>query len=222
MKIVSSLMLIVIMASIASAEIMSTGDPIGQGKFAVSGNYVKDSKVGTIGTDDMNMSTWGGTIGYGLTDKLDLYLTASSSNVGNMPTGVARSAATIGLVTNYQFMEEGANSSISVAGRLGYKSMSFSATSFSVTANNIVSQYMAAVEISKKLSAFTPYVGFGYCNYYSGGSDPSTQLGVTVGGSYAWLPNSSILVELTSNTVSASWLPAFSNSQIGVGINYYL
>ena len=83
MKIVSSLMLIVLIASIASAEIMSTGDPIGQGKFAVSGNYVKDSKVGTIGSDDMNMSTWGGNIGYGLTDKLDLYFTAASSNVGN-------------------------------------------------------------------------------------------------------------------------------------------
>ncbi|KPJ64077.1 hypothetical protein AMJ44_13400, partial [candidate division WOR-1 bacterium DG_54_3] len=73
-----SLLLIIFMTSIASAELLTTANPIGQGKWAVLGAGIRDSNLGDIGSDT-TLTSYGAYLGYGITDALDAYLQIGTS-----------------------------------------------------------------------------------------------------------------------------------------------
>ena len=62
----------------ASAELLTTANPIGQGKWAVMGAGIQDSNLSDMGSS-VTLTTYGAYIGYGITDALDVFLQAGTS-----------------------------------------------------------------------------------------------------------------------------------------------
>ncbi|MFA5035383.1 MAG: hypothetical protein WC500_06365 [Candidatus Margulisiibacteriota bacterium] len=217
MRIISMLMLMMLMACSVSAEVLMTADPIGQGKYSVNGVYFKDAKINTTGIGDL--STYGVNLGYGLTDKLDLYLNLSSASVGGFPPGFSLGFASYGLSAQYLLAKAGESMPFDLAGKLGVRSVNVTASVPIV--GNPVSQYLASLEISKKVDAFTPYFSLGYLQSQQTGYDPVSQVGITLGSAYAWAANSSVMLEFTQNTTSAG-SQSYTNSQFGGGLSFIL
>jgi hypothetical protein len=148
---VASLVLGIMLVSVASAELLSTALPLGQGKWAVEGAGLLDSNVNNnmtpIGAATLTMNTIGGYVGYGITDKLDAYLQYGSSSVAGGPTingtvvaaiahipalaalpgsvASGQTMSTIGLTAKYTFIQEGKGLPVTVAGGLGYRTINF-------------------------------------------------------------------------------------------------
>ena len=137
-----------VLVSVASAELLTTANPLGKGKWAGLGAYISDANVQN--NSSYNMTTIGGYVGYGVTDKLDAYLQYGAATVGGLPTvnGAYLAAAygnpalaalpgsvqakssitAIGLNAKYTLIEEGNGLPFSLAAGAGYKSLNYSMT----------------------------------------------------------------------------------------------
>jgi len=204
------------MACSVSAEILMTADPIGQGKYSVNGVYFKDTKINTAGVGDL--STYGVNLGYGLTDQLDLYLNLASANVGGL-AGISLGFTSYGLSAQYLIAKAGDDFPVDLAGKVGIRSVTVTAN-VPISGGNI-SQYLAGLEVSKKLGLFTPYFALGYLQSQATGNDPTNQVSLTLGSAYAWASNSSVMLEYTQNTISAG-SQSYTSPQFGGGVSFIL
>jgi hypothetical protein len=215
----SALLAFVLCVSAASAELLTTANPIGQGKWAVLGGYLSDANVNNV--SGYTMGTIAGYAGYGVTDKLDVYLTGGSATVSGLPATISVSMTALGLTGKYQVLAESASMPVSVGVGVGYKSINTTA-SLAAGGNATGSQMMAGVGVSKMMAPFIPYGGLAYRSTASGGSTVGTQLDLTVGSAVAWSTQGAVFVEYTLQSVTPNGGTAYSSGQIGLGVGYII
>ena len=231
-----SLLLIVSVATLASAEMLVTANPIGQGKWAVEGAGLMDSgqqfSASGVTLSSLTVTQFGGYVGYGLTDKLDLFLNAGTGSVGGFPAtilgistaGLAVTMTSLGLNVKYQVLDEMANSPVSVAVGAGYKSINSSVTNPTAagggTSTSSSTQMMVGAGVSKIMAPLVPYGGLTYRSTSSSGTTVATQLDLTVGSAIAWSMQGAVLVEYTMQSITPNGGTAYSSGQIGLGVAY--
>ncbi|MFA5034158.1 MAG: hypothetical protein WC500_00025 [Candidatus Margulisiibacteriota bacterium] len=233
-KIYLSLLIAVCLATLVSAEMLITANPIGQGKWGFAGAYMQDSNLQAGGLTSLSLTTYGGYAAYGLTDKLDLLLSLGSATVGNIPAtfggipmaGSAMSMTAYGLTAKYTLIDEGTLLPVSVAFGAGYKSVTSSTTNPTIagggttTANG--SQILAGFGCSKIIIPFVPYAGLMYRSNASGGSTVSTQLDLTLGTAIAWSRQGAVLLEYTSQSITPNGGSAYTSGQMAASVTYTL
>jgi len=217
----ASLLITVLLISAASAELLVTANPLGQGKFAVLGAYINESTYGNV--SGWSLGTIGGYVGYGLTDKLDVFGQLGSATVnGTMPIGVSSLTANgYALNLKYALIDEGTSLPVSVAIGGGYKASSF--TTNIVGGGSVaipVSQVALAVGISKIMAPFIPYGGVAYRSMNSSGTDLGTALNLTVGSAIAWSQQGAVMLEYNMVSNSPKGAGSYTNNQIAAGIAY--
>jgi len=212
-------LLVIVAATVASAELLTTANPIGQGKWAVLGAYLSDANVGNASA--VSRATIGGYAGYGINDKLDVYLQAGSANL----SGVAPLTSTmtaIGLNVKYQIAAESASMPVSVALGAGYKTLNITQSAL-LGGDMSGSQMLVGVGISKMMVPFVPYGGLTYRTTAAGGAQQSTQIDLTVGSAIAWSTQGAVFVEYTLQQMTpAGGGAAYSSGQMAAGVGYAL
>jgi hypothetical protein len=233
-----SLLLIVFMTSIASAELLTTANPIGQGGWAFLGAGIRDSNLGNQSTD-FTLTTIGGYLGYGITDKLDAYLqigSSTSSTYSETVFGYTYDAditgTGYGANLKYTVLEEGEGMPVSAAVGLGYKSVS-SKMKTTVTPPNPPpplppageetvngSQIMVGIGVSKIIVPFIPYGALAYRKDSADGEEASTQIDITVGSAIAWSTQGAVFVEYTNQSITPKGGDVYTSGQMALGVGY--
>ena len=218
------LVLGLMLVSIAQAELLTTANPLGQGKWAVEGFGVQDSNVQGQ-SSDWKMTVMGAYAGYGVTDKMDLYLSYGSGSLSGQPAGLgAITGSVIGVNGKYSIMDEASGAPVSVAAGLGYRTTAIIAGPFA-GGNYNVAQMSAGVGVSKLFVPFIPYAALAYrSNAVSigGGNQDDTQLDITVGTGIAWSRQGAVFVEYTSQSITPKVGSNFSSVQMALGVAYIL
>ena len=216
------LLVAALFVSAASAELLVTANPLGQGKLAVLGAYINDANVQN--SSGMSMGTLGGYVGYGITDKLDIYGQYGSSTMSGLPAGIS-SITGSGYAVNlkYAVLGEGKDSPVSVAVGGGYKSTSSTATVTGLGSfNTPYSQISLGVGVSKIMAPCVPYGGLTYRSTNSNGTAQSTQIDATIGTAIAWSMQGAVLVEYTMQSITPNGGTAYTSGQIAAGVAYAL
>jgi hypothetical protein len=216
----SALLALVLCISAASAELLTTANPIGQGKWAVLGTYISDANVAN--TSGYTMATLGGYVGYGAMDKLDLYLNVGSATVGGLPAGITASTTAIGLNAKYLVAAEGKDLPVSVSVGGGYKSINTKASA-GAGGDTTGAQMSLAVGVSKIMAPFVPYGGLAYRSTSKGGSSNGSQIDLTIGSAIAWSAQGAVFVEGTYQMFSSVPISGnYNSNQIAIGVGYAL
>ncbi len=204
-------------ASIASAELLTTANPIGQGNWAVLGAGLQDSNVS-------NMSNWGATslcgyMGYGLTEQLDIFVSLGSTNVTGLPATMTLLTGTgVGVNLKYLILAESDTMPFSVAGGVGYKALSQRMQAGLAVKNTNGSQVGGAVGISKLIIPFIPYTAVTYKST-SGNIGDSSQIDLTAGSAIAWSEQAAAYLEYTLQSLTSGGT-TYSSGQVGLGVGY--
>ena len=208
---------VALLASIASAEMLVTANPIGQGRWAVLGAGLQDQNASNM--SGWTMTSIGGYVGYGILNQLDAYLQAGMGNMGGLPAGWSGSTTVYGLSLKYALLEEGDASPVSVAIGGGAKAlqMKSKATVDSTSNNTIVS---LGVGVSKAIAPLIPYGGIMYRSY--SGDSEGTQLDATLGSAIAWSEQGAVFVEYTLQSITPKGGSNYSSGQIGAGVGYVI
>jgi hypothetical protein len=211
-----ALLLVLAATTLASAELLTVANPLGQGKWGVAAAYLMDSNVGN--TSGYGMGTIGGYAAYGLTDKLDLYLNLGSANVSGLPAGISAQITAVGLTAKYAVIEESSDMPVSVAIGGGYRSQNY-VQSAAIGGNMNGSQIMAGVGVSKVIVPFIPYAGIAYrSTSLAGASTP--QYDLTVGSAVAWSTQGAVFFEYTLQSINSTALGNYTSGQIGIDVAY--
>lgn len=211
------LLFVFLAASFASAELLTTANPIGQGKWAVLGSGLQDSNVGN--TSGITLTSLGGYVGYGVTDQLDLFANLGYSTMGGLAAGVESSLTAYGATLKYRLLTEGENIPVSVAAGVGCKALSNKAKNPLGEATTNGSQVGVAAGVSKVIAPFIPYGGIAYRST-GGAIGESTQIDITAGSAIAWSTQGAVFVEYTLQSITPKGGTAYSSGQIGIGVGY--
>ena len=221
------------MTSIASAELLTTANPIGQGKWAVLGAGIRDSNLGDIGSDT-TLTSYGAYLGYGITDALDAYLqigtsTSTTFDVPNPAPPPALLDCDItgtgwGANLKYTVLSE-ENMPVSLAIGAGYKSTSITTkVSYGGTtidkSTDTGTQMMIGVGVSKLIVPFIPYGALAYRTDSADGNEVSTQLDLTVGSAIAWSTQGAVFVEYTNQSITPKGGDVYTSGQMALGVGY--
>jgi len=218
-------LLVAFMTSMASAELLTSANTLGQGKWAVEAVGVQDQNVSN--NSDYNQTTYGGYIGYGILDDLDAYLSYGISNVGGLPSVMEIGGSGYGLSLKYRLLKEGEAMPVSVAAAAQYKSVSVVTkmkpplvpTPTETTANG--SQTSIGIGCSKVMAPFVPYAGLVYRTEASEGSETGTQIDITVGTAIAWSMQGAVLLEYTNQSITdKTGVGDHTSGQMAVGVAY--
>ena len=204
---------------LASAEVLTTANPIGAGKWAVLGAYLSESSFGGSNSG-ISASTIGGYAGYGLNAQTDLFVTLGEMTTGSItvPGGSYKIANTaIGCAAKYALMAESASMPVSVSAGIGYKALSATTDPASTTTNG--SQVYGGIGVSKTMAPFVPYCGL---TYRSTGGDigTTTQLDLTVGTAIAWSKQGAVFAEYTMQSITPNVGSAYTDPQIALAVGY--
>jgi len=213
-------LLMAFFATMASAELLITANPIGQGKWAVLGGFLSDSGQQSFPLTGLTAQTLGVYGGYGVTDKLDVYLQGGQMTVGGLPVGVAVKDTAYGLNLKYAVLEESSSMPVSVALGGGYKILSRDTTMGPVTANTGGNQWGVGAIVSKMMVPFIPYGGLTYKSTSYAGATAMTQMDITAGSAIAWSTQGAVFVEYTSQAITPTGASAFTSGQIAGGVGY--
>jgi hypothetical protein len=200
-------------ATLASAEFLTTANPIGQGKFGVLGAYIQDQNY--LNNSNYTLGSFGGYVGYGILENLDLLLQAGSANANGLP--VSSSITGYGATLKYTILNEGPAMPVSVAVGAGYKALA--ATTAGATMNG--NQAVAAVGVSKLMVPFIPYGGVAYRKSTLNAADSSTQMDLTVGSAIAWSAQGAVLLEYTVQSITTAVTNVnYSSGQLAAAVAY--
>jgi hypothetical protein len=217
-------LLMALFATMASAELLITANPFGQGKWAVEGAYLMDSKVQLGGSTDVGMNTIGAYVGYGITSALDVIVQLGSATYDKLPVGVNSASGTgAGIFGKYAILQESNNMPVSVSAGLGYKSLSMTASTLLGNMSGSGSSIMAGLGVSKIFAPLVPYAGATYRSNtltVSGTNMDSTQLDLTAGTAIAWSQNGAVYIEYTAQSMTPKTGAAYTQTQIAGGVGY--
>jgi len=215
-------LLVVFMASFASAETLTTANPIGQGKFAVLGSAVQtDNNYGATGSGRSALA-FGGYVGYGITSDLDGFIQLGTGSVSGLPAVItANSMMAYGGALKYRVMKEGANMPVSVAVAGQVKSVGSKMTIGGAEQTSDGSQWTLGAGVSKVMIPFVPYMGLAY---RSQGGDlnftEQTSVDVSLGTAIAWSEQGAVLVEYTYQSITPKVGSNYSSGQGAVAVAY--
>jgi hypothetical protein len=204
----------------ASAELLTTANTLGQGKWAVEGVGIQDSNY--MNQSGYTLTTYGGYVGYGILDDLDAYLSYGLSSLGGLPAGVETTGSGGGLSLKYRFLKEGAAMPVSVAAAVQYKSLSVTTKTPLGDTTTPGSQATIGVGFSKVMAPFVPYLGLAYRTNASDGTEQYTQIDITLGTAIAWSMQGAVLIEYTNKSITdKNWGSGnHSSGQIAGGVAY--
>ena len=209
-KVLVAVLAVVFAATLASAELMTTSDPVGKGNWAFLGSGIQDQNFSN--DSDASLTTIGGVVGYGITDQLDAYVQLGSSTSNNLPTDVTGTG--YGVNFKYTVWEESHEMPVTVSTGLGYKSTTWKASGIS---DQNATQLSLGAGISKVWQQFIPYGGLAYRKNSQDGSDLSSQIDLTVGSSIPWPNMGAFFVEYTLQSITPDGGSNYSSNQIGAG-----
>jgi len=212
-----SLLLAALLISTASAEVLTTANPIGQGRWAVLGSGVQNQNVSN--NSGYSSLLLGGYVGYGLTDTLDAYIQAGTGSTTGLPAVVtANSLTALGAAVKYQLMKEGDSLPVSVALAAQAKAITAKQTIGTETTMN-GSQWTIGLGASKVMIPFIPYCGLAYRS--SGGEiTEQTQFDITVGTAIAWSEQGAVFVEYTAQSITPTGGTNYSSGQVAGAVAY--
>jgi len=207
-KLLIGLFVCSLIASVASAEIMMTGCPLGKGKWSVMPGVMADVNYCNMGRMSyMQMIA----LGYGLNDKLDVYASGglgySSAVTGKMGT-MTMNSYTLNL--KYTLIGESLTQPISLAVNAGVKSMPMSMTSMNQMQGSL------GLIVSKMIKNFNPYAGITYRNTTQSYGNYS-QIDYTIGTGIGPMEKM-LMIEYTLQTMSLASGTSFTTL---VGGNTY-
>ncbi|MBU0687372.1 MAG: hypothetical protein KKB81_05945 [Candidatus Margulisbacteria bacterium] len=206
---------LMLLASVASAELLVTALPLGQGSLGVLGAGIQDSNW-AANNSGWTLTTIGGYVGYGVLDQLDLLVTLGSANAGGLPAGISASGTAYGALLKYTVVQEGKDFPVSVAVGAGYK---FLAMTFAGTSAN-GNQAVVALGLSKIFAPFVPYLGATYRGTAYNNAASSTQFDITAGSAIAWSQQGAVYVEYTSQSITPNGGTGYTSGQIAAGVGY--
>jgi len=218
------LLSVILMTSMASAEMLSTANTTPQGRWAVEGIGLSDTDIG--GPGGMTSTSYGIKGGYGIMDNLDLSLAVGSSTFSNLGAGVGKASLTaITAVVKYNVVKESAAMPVSVAVGLGTKALEQKMTitvPATVNLTNNGNKTGIGVIVSKVMAPFIPYGGITYAQTMLQNNTDATSLEITLGTGIAWSQQGAVFVEYTNQSVTPSGGTAVTTPQIGVGVGYII
>lgn len=205
-------------ASVASAELLVTANPLGAGKWGFLGAALQDSDWMKPLASGMTLTTIGGYVGYGIMDNLDGFFEVAQGNAGNFPAGTpagtTASVTAYGLNLKYTVLNE---APVSVAIGAGAKALVGKMTG---SGDSNSTQINAGVGVSKIMAPFIPYCGVMYKSI--SGDSKATAIDATVGSAIAWSEQGAVFVEYTMQSITPDGVANYTSSQIGLGVGYHL
>ena len=172
--------------------------------------------------------TYQGSVGYGLTDKIDLfagYGTATSADLkhpGAPPTAVAELGATgISVAAKYLIAMEGEALPVTVDCALQYKTKSIT---YNVKMGGVPvapeqkmngNQISLGLGVGKAFIPFIPYAALAYRKDTMEGKDASTQIDLSLGTMIGLSKTMAIFVEYTNQAITPNGGSAYNSSQLG-------
>ena len=200
-------------ATLASAEILTTANPIGQGKIAVLGGYLQDQNYSNM--SGWTLGTIAGYAGYGIIEGLDAYLQLGSSTV----SGGSGTTSGYGASVKYTLLNESPAIPVAVAVGAGYKFLNFS--NFTGTPNLNGNQAQLGLIVSKVMAPFAPYCGVAYRKTTANAADAVTQMDLTVGSAIAWSAQGAVLLEYTVQSITTAVTNVnYSSGQLAAAVAY--
>jgi hypothetical protein len=203
-------------ATLASAELLVTANPLGQGKIAVLGGYLQDQNY-------LNMSGWtlgtiAGYAGYGIMEGLDAYLQLGSATASGIPAGATASSTGYGASVKYTLLNESPAIPVAVAVGAGYKFINYN---FTGNPNMNGNQAQVGLVVSKAMAPFVPYCGVAYRKTTANAADGNSQMDLTAGTAIAWSAQGAVLVEYTAQSITTAGTNAnYSSGQIAAAVAY--
>ena len=210
-------LLMVLVVSAASAELLTTANPVGKGSWCFMGAGTQSRNYANV--SDYTLTTLGAYAGYGITDKLDAYLQLGSATIGGLPTGIEVTGTGMGATVKYSVLSE-ENMPVSVAVGAGYKSTSTKTKSPLGETTTPGSQILVGVGVSKVIVPFIPYGAIAYRKDSQDSTEVSTQMDITVGSAIAWSMQGAVYVEYTSQSITPNGGNNYSSGQIAAGVGY--
>ena len=219
-----SFLAVVFLTSIASAEVLVTANPLGQGVFGFELAGMQDSNFLDQG-NDAKMTSYGGYIGYGILDKLDLYLDIGSMKTSGLPSDQELGGTAYGASLKYTILEEGENMPVSVAAALRYRTVT---QDYKVSGTKMgeanYAQSTIGVGVSKIMVPFIPYLGISYKETKQYSDEFATQTDITLGTAIAWSMQGAVFVEYTSQAIQDKMggVGDHNSGQMALGVAYSL
>ncbi|MCX5748858.1 MAG: hypothetical protein NTZ10_01240 [Candidatus Saganbacteria bacterium] len=174
-RLLFGLLVCLILVAAASAEIMMTACPLGQGKWNVMLGSMVDQNYFNMGSTDV---MWMDAVGYGINDRLDLYgsigLGYSQKATDQARTMNSMTMSSIGVAAKYTLLSEDLKMPLSLAVNAGIRTCNMSMATMTNT------QYNTGLVASKMIKQFTPYAGVNYRTTKQAYGD-YTQMDYTIG-----------------------------------------
>jgi hypothetical protein len=214
-KIMLVLLVCLLLAPLASADLMLTACPLGKGKWnAMPGAMVDFNYCGMGANSYMMMDS----LGYGLKDDLDLYASLGVGYSAASPLMGIMYMTSYALNLKYTVLAESLTQPVSVAVNAGLKSMPMSMTSMNQMQGSL------GLIVSKMINNFTPYAGATVRTIRQAYGDCG-QIDYTVGTGIGPM-DKMFMIEYTLQTVSVAGGSSFAtkiggtnfqSSQIAIG-----
>ena len=192
-KLIIALAAIVMISSIANANVLLTGNTLGAGKIGYLGALAYDMSS----VANSNQYALGGALGYGVLSNLDVYLKAAYGIGSNLPASVTGYGTDLGLIAKYGIMDELAGKApVSVAGILEYQAETVTLTTPFGSFQGVAGDIGLGVVVSKIM---VPWVPYGAAIYHSVASGGATTSGIelAVGSQMLLSKTSAIIGELS-------------------------
>lgn len=217
-KLILLLVLIMGIASLASAEILIYANTLPQGKWGFEGAYVKDSNVSNMA--DVSLTSYGVKAAYGLTDRLELDVAYGMGSYAGLGAGNESSVAPASGVVRYNLLAEDENIPASVTIAAGYQSIPVKSNLGGVETRATYGKSGVGMIVSKMVLPFIPYLGLTYNSLNQDGINVlSTEL--TIGTALAWSQEGQVMIEYTNQSIVNDPTGGnFTSPQIGVGVLY--
>ncbi len=221
MRLFALLLSLLLITSVASAELLTIANPIGQGKWGVLGAVAQDQDfLQSSGFSGASLLVIGGYVGYGLTNQLDLLIQLGSANASGLLPGASITGTSYGATLKYAVLEESDAMPVSVAVAGGYKTITMKMSSPLGSTDQNGAQIAATVGVSKIIAPFAPYGAVAYKMNSQDGTDTGSQVDATIGGAVAWSEQGAIYLEYTVQSLSPKTGSSYSVNQIALGAGY--
>ena len=214
-KIILTLVLIMITSSLASANVLMTANSLGAGKIGwlIDGKY--DSN--TQSTGNVTFTGVGGFLGYGLTEKLDIFGELGYGTYGNLPSGLSAREIMLGLAAKYQLVTESGDMPVSVAALLAFQPSTATLTLGSASGQAVQDDISLGAIVSKVTGPWAPYGALVYHSFTTNpGATTGTNLEIALGSQMHLSKASALVGEVSLNSISTGGT-SFSDTQVSLG-----
>ncbi|MDD4179074.1 MAG: hypothetical protein PHH14_03385 [Candidatus Margulisbacteria bacterium] len=221
MRFLAVLSVLLLAASIVSAETLSTANLIPSGRYAVQGIYFQNTNSFNLG-NDAKLNAYGIKGAYGINDQMEIDLQVGTGGTTGFTsiTGTEYTPTSYGLTLKYAVAKESQDMPVSVILGAGIGAQSLKANRGGATLNGGL--YGLGCVVSKVYAPFIPYASVQWQN---AGGDTGliyTKLDLNIGTAIAWSKQGYVFVEYTSQGIAPSAGGNYNSGQIAAAVAYIL